>query len=84
MESLRESEQDKGGWDVAEVYLPLVMCSPGLWDEWAGLMQSALFSQGGRKCVGKAAGSAGLSELHLYLVNFHLLFIGLSMNQVQS
>ena len=66
-----------GMW--AEVYLPLVMCSPGLWDEWVGLMQSALFSQGGRKCVGNAIGWAGLSELHLYLVNFHLLFIGLTI-----
>lgn len=68
----------------AKVYLPLVMCSPGLCDEWAGLMQSALFSQGGRRCVGKTTGWAGLSELDLYLVYFHFLFIGLSTNQVQS
>lgn len=71
-----------GMW--AKVYLPLVMCSPGLCDEWAGPMQSALFSQGGRKCVGNTTGWADLSELHLYLVYFHFLFIGLSTNQVQS
>lgn len=37
-----------GMW--TEVYLPLVMCSPGLWDEWAGLMQSALFSGRQKVC----------------------------------
>ena len=31
-----------GMW--VKVYLPTVRCSPGLWEEWAGLLQAALFS----------------------------------------
>lgn len=48
-----------------KVHLLIIMCFPGLWEEWAGLLRS------GRQ---REHGITAEGELHFYLVHFHPIF----------